>query len=163
MIMDEFSMLIRICAAAVLGGIIGFDREQGNKPAGLRTHMLVAVGAAMFVVLGELILEYPAYQDDSMRFDALRIIEAVVGGVAFLGAGTIFFSKGENVVQGLTTAASLWVTAAVGMAAGLEHYVFAVSATIVVVITLQLFRVKSLNNDDKPDKRKASDKSTAGS
>lgn len=149
MIMDELSLLIRVGVACILSGIIGFDREQSNKPAGLRTHMLVGVGASMFIVLGELILVYPGYQDENMRFDALRIIEAVVGGVAFLGAGTIFFSRGENVVQGLTTAASLWVTAAVGMAAGLEHYVFAVTTTLIVVAILQLFRVKTLTSDDK--------------
>lgn len=149
MFSDEVSILVRVIAAAALGAIIGYDREQGNKPAGLRTHMLVGVGASMFVVLGELILDYPGYQDEDMRFDALRIIEAVVGGVAFLGAGTIFFAKGENIVQGLTTAASLWVTAAVGMAAALEHYIFAVCSTLIVVATLQLFRIKSITSNKK--------------
>ncbi|MEX0617999.1 MAG: MgtC/SapB family protein [Pseudohongiellaceae bacterium] len=137
----ELELLVRIIIASMLGAAIGFDREWGHKPAGLRTHMLVGLGSAMFVVLGELLLGYFSYETDSMRYDPTRILEAVVGGVAFLGAGTIFFSRGENIVKGITTAASLWATAGVGMATGLEHYVLAVGTTLLIVVILQLFRL----------------------
>lgn len=137
----ELDLLLRIVVAALLGAVVGFDRERGNKPAGLRTHMLVGLGSAMFVVLGEILLEYFRPYGDVLRYDPTRILEAVVGGVAFLGAGTIFFARGENVVKGLTTAASLWATAGVGMAVGLQHYALAVGTTLVITVILLLFRI----------------------
>ena len=138
---QDFHYLLRIVIATVLSAVVGFDRQRGNKPAGMRTHMLVGLGAAVFVVLGELMPAYFAaetLQQDEMQYDPIRILEAVVGGVAFLGAGTIFFARGENVVKGLTTAASLWATAAMSMAVALGHYILAIGTTVLIVFILQV-------------------------
>lgn len=146
----DFHYLMRISIAALLSGLIGFDRQRGNKPAGLRTHMLVGLGAALFVVLGELLPGYfsaETFQDDEMQYDPIRILEAVVGGVAFLGAGTIFFARGENVVKGLTTAASLWASAAMSMAVALGHYVLAVGTTLLIVFILNGVRLLEDHGD----------------
>lgn len=137
---EDMWLLLRILIATILSMVIGFDREKGGRPAGLRTHMLVGLGASTFVVLGEMLVEHLDYRvDEAMQYDPIRILEAVVAGVAFLGAGTIFFSRADDVVKGLTTAASLWATAAVAMAAGMEHYVLAVGTTVLILVTLKLF------------------------
>jgi putative Mg2+ transporter-C (MgtC) family protein len=133
----ELETLVRLAAALFFSGILGWERETLGKPAGLRTHMLVGGGAALFVGLGEfLVIEFQHY-GELLRFDPTRIIEAVVAGVGFLGAGTIFFARRERTVQGLTTAASLWTTAAVGMAAGLGRYVLAAGATAMIFVVLR--------------------------
>jgi putative Mg2+ transporter-C (MgtC) family protein len=133
----EIEVLLRSLVALVLSGVIGWERETLGKPAGLRTHMLVGAGAALFVGLGELlVIEFNSF-GDRLRFDPMRIIEAVVTGVSFLGAGTIFFTRQEQRVQGLTTAASLWTTAAVGIAAGLGRYVLAAGVTIMLFFVLR--------------------------
>lgn len=135
----DLELLLRLLIATLLCAVIGWDRERDKKPAGLRTHMLVGLGAAMFVILGEVAIEYFVGEEySSLRYDPIRILEAVVGGVAFLGAGTIFVSQGERMVKGLTTAASLWATAGVGMAVGLQEYVIAVGATLIIAFILQL-------------------------
>ena len=101
--------------------------------------MLVGGGAALFVGLGELlVIEFNSF-GDRFRFDPMRIIEAVVTGVSFLGAGTIFFARDGQKVQGLTTAASLWTTAAVGIAAGLGRYVLATGVTLLLFVVLHSF------------------------
>ena len=98
--------------------------------------MLVGLGAALFVILGELFVARFTGPKELMRFDPIRIVEAVVTGVSFLGAGTIFVSKGDERVQGLTTAASILVTAAVGMMAGLQFYLLAAGVTALVFMVL---------------------------
>ncbi|WP_420473757.1 MgtC/SapB family protein [Noviherbaspirillum sp. ST9] len=134
----DLNILLRLLIALALAGLLGWERERTGKAAGVRTHMLVGMGAALFVILGELfVLRFREY-DENMRFDPLRIIEAVVTGISFLGAGTIFVSRGEQHVKGLTTAASIWVTAAVGMLAGLERYLLAAGAAILVFGVLHL-------------------------
>jgi putative Mg2+ transporter-C (MgtC) family protein len=134
----EIEVLLRSLAALVFSAVVGWERETLGKPAGLRTHMLVGVGAALFVGLGELlVIEFNSY-GDKLRFDPIRIIEAVVTGVSFLGAGTIFFAREEQRVQGLTTAASLWTTAAIGVAAGLGRYVLAAGVTILLFTVLRV-------------------------
>ncbi len=133
----ELETLARLAAALVFSGVLGWERETLGKPAGLRTHMLVGGGAALFVGLGEfLVIEFQHF-GELLQFDPTRIIEAVVAGVSFLGAGTIFFARRGHTVQGLTTAASLWTTAAVGMAAGLGRYVLAAGATAMIFIVLR--------------------------
>ena len=137
----EVSILIRLVVAVVLGGVIGWEREAAGKAAGVRTHMLVALGAALFVALGDAVLERFALQRLSgadIRSDPLRIVEAVVAGVSFLGAGTIFVSHGRERVEGLTTAAAIWATAAVGIATGLERFALAVGATVLVFLILRV-------------------------
>jgi putative Mg2+ transporter-C (MgtC) family protein len=127
--------LMRAVVAIVLSGVLGWEREAAGKSAGVRTHMLVGLGAALFVILGELFVQRFAGQE-LMRFDPVRIVEAVVTGISFLGAGTIFVSKGEDRVKGLTTAASILVTAAVGMMVGLRYYWLAAGITLMVFTVL---------------------------
>ena len=103
-------LVARLSVAAVLGGVLGLEREQRGKAAGLRTHMLVALGAALFTV---------APLEAGMELEGLsRVIQGVAAGIGFIGAGTILKRTNEEEIQGLTTAASLWLTAAVGMAVG---------------------------------------------
>lgn len=135
---SELDVLLRVSLAALLGGLVGLERERAGKAAGLRTHMLVAAGAALFVGLAELlVLEFSTF-GEHLRFDPIRVIEAVVAGVSFLGAGTIFFARREHVVHGLTTAASLWATAGLGLAAGLGRYVLAGGATLLFFVILHV-------------------------
>ena len=131
----ETEWLLRAVVAIGLSGILGWERESAGKSAGVRTHMLVGLGSTLFVVLGELFIARFGHQE-LMRFDPIRIVEAVVTGISFLGAGTIFVSKGDERVQGLTTAASILVTAAVGMMVGLRYYVLAAGITLLVFTVL---------------------------
>lgn len=135
-----------IIAAMILGGLIGVDRELANRPAGLRTHMLVAGASAVFVVLGEILIrsyDHGIRTDDIVRSDPLRLIEAVITGVSFLGAGTIIQrSRGrqEHGVEGLTTAASLLMSAAIGVAIAIGQFWLGIGVAVVSLITLRLLR-----------------------
>lgn len=133
----EVTLLLRLIVAVVLCGLLGWERESTGKSAGLRTHILVGVGAALFVGVGELLVRHFDDYGDPLRFDPTRMLEAVVAGVAFLGAGMIFVSRGERHVHGLTTAASVWATAGVGMATGLGRYVLAMGTTALLLIVLR--------------------------
>ena len=121
--------LLRLVLAAIAGGLVGFERESMHKPAGVRTHMLVGLGSALFVLAALSVL--PG--------EAARIIAGIATGIGFLGAGTIFRAKDH--VVGLTTAASVWTVAAIGLTFGLGEYVLAVSATILVLLVLQLKKI----------------------
>lgn len=134
----DLPLLLRLVVALVLSGIIGWQRERSGKEAGLRTHMLVGLGAASFVVLGELMAASFEAHGRSVEVDPLRIVQSVVIGIGFLGAGTIFVSTGERRVFGLTTAASIWATAGVGMLAGLGSFLVAASAALMIVGVLYL-------------------------
>lgn len=124
-------MVFRLVTAAVLGGLIGLERQRRNHPAGLRTHILVAVGSALLMIISEdLALQYL----DRTNADPARIAAQVVSGIGFLGAGTIM--REGLTVRGLTTAASLWVVAALGMAAGGGYYIPALVASIISLLTL---------------------------
>ncbi|WP_218127036.1 MgtC/SapB family protein [Catalinimonas alkaloidigena] len=136
--MAELALLLRLVISLALAGVLGWEREQAGKSAGIRTHMLVGMGATFFVILGELFIARFQEYGESLRFDPVRIVSAVVTGVSFLGAGTIFISRGRARARGLTTAASVWVTAAVGIAVGLERYVLAVGSTMLVLIVLRV-------------------------
>jgi putative Mg2+ transporter-C (MgtC) family protein len=132
----ELILLIRLVVAGVLAAMLGWEREAAHKPAGLRTHMLVGVASALFTVLAELAAtQYPA---DGMRSDPIRVIQAVAVGIGFLGSGVIFVSKSGDSIRGLTTAASIWATAAIGIAAGLQHYVLAIGATLLLLLVLRV-------------------------
>ncbi len=123
-------VLIRLAAATVLGAIIGAQRERAGKPAGLRTHMLVTVGTAVFVL---------ACSGVGMGQDALsRVIQGIVTGIGFIGAGSILKLDRERDIQGLTTAAGVWMTAAVGVAVGLGSLGVALLSTIFAVAILSL-------------------------
>ena len=141
----ELWILLRVVIAAVLSGLIGYERERTGKDAGLRTHMLVAMGATLFVSFTDLFLIEalplaPAGPPGNLRIqiEPLATVQAIVTGISFLGAGTIFVSGKGHRVRGLTTAASIWVTTAVGIAVGLERYVLAAGATTLILIVLHV-------------------------
>ncbi|MDM0076048.1 MgtC/SapB family protein [Variovorax sp. J2P1-59] len=124
-------ILVRLLLAAILGFMLGFEREQHGKAAGVRTHMLVAIGSALFVLVPQQAGIQPA--------DMSRVIQGLVAGVGFLCAGTILKQgKDEQNVQGLTTAAGLWMTAAIGMACGLGREVTAVLSALLALAVLAL-------------------------
>ena len=129
--MDFF---INILIAALLGGVIGLEREYRAKEAGFRTHFLVALGAALFMILSAHGFE-GVLTTDNHRLDVSRIAAQVVSGIGFIGAGTIIFQR--HAVRGLTTAAGLWVTAAIGMTAGAGLLLLAGSTTLLVVLCLE--------------------------
>lgn len=128
---------VRMLVAAVLGGLLGFEREQQGKAAGLRTHMLVSLGAAMFVLIPD--------QLAVSAGDMTRVLQGLVAGIGFLGAGSIIKGKDEEHTQGLTTAAGIWLTAAIGVAAGLGRDATAVLSTALALIILAVIpRIASL-------------------
>jgi putative Mg2+ transporter-C (MgtC) family protein len=132
--------LLRLSLAAVLGGMIGIERELREREAGLRTHLLVALGSALFTIVGA--YGFHAFLDSGqsvVRADPTRIAAQIVTGIGFLGAGAII-RQGLS-VRGLTTAATLWVVAAVGLAAGAGYYSAAVITTAVVLVALWPLRV----------------------
>ena len=129
-------MLSRLLVAAVLGGALGFERED-HAPAGFRTHILIATAACLFTLLTFEIFHLSDVVQ-SGRSDPIRSIKAVTAGIAFLGAGAIFQSRGS--VQGLTTAAGMWLAGAVGIAAALGFYVVAIAVSALAVVVLALLR-----------------------
>lgn len=128
----------KLLAAAVLGGILGWERERRGRPAGLRTHILVCIGVALMMIVSEYMFEkYNTLGADSiMRVDPARIAAQVVTGIGFLGAGTIM--RFRTMVRGLTTAASLWTVAGIGLAVGSGCYLPAILTTILALIALLL-------------------------
>ena len=126
----------RLMLATILGAIVGLEREWRNHPAGLRTHILVALAAASFSIIGIEIVHTSQFEDDGARQDPLRLIEAVTAGVAFLAAGTIIVARGR--IKGLTTGAGLWLAGAIGLAAGLGFWQIAAFATFLAVVVLGL-------------------------
>ena len=123
-------VLLRVFAAVLFGAVVGIERERAGKPAGLRTHMIVSLGTAVVVI---------ACQDAGMSLDGLsRVIQGIVTGIGFIGAGTILKLNEQREIQGLTTAAGLWMTAAIGVAAGLGILGLAVIGTVVTVLVLVL-------------------------
>jgi putative Mg2+ transporter-C (MgtC) family protein len=150
-------VMVRLALAALLGGLLGIEREQKGKAAGVRTHMLVAMGAALFVLVPQ--------QSGMITADLSRVIQGVVAGVGFLGAGTILKGhvKGnpdQEQVKGLTTAAGIWLTAAIGMAVGMGREATAVLSTLlalgVLALVPHLVRLVEkpeplLTNADKPE------------
>ena len=125
----ELDITLRLAVAMLLGGMIGFEREYRAKDAGFRTHFLVALGSALFCIVSQFGFGFELK-------DSSRVAAQVVSGIGFLGAGTIIFQK--NVVRGLTTAAGLWVTAAIGLACGTGMYLPAVVTTLMVLIGLEI-------------------------
>ena len=138
--MKEWEILLRLVAAVAIGCVIGIERERKNRPAGMRTHVLVCVGAATIALLESLLLA------DTIRINAAspasgvaqnmgRISAQVVSGIGFLGAGTMMVTR-HNQIKGLTTAAGLWSAAGVGLAVGIGFYEAAVTATVAIYVTL---------------------------
>lgn len=131
----ELQLLGIVALAAILGGLIGLDREMADKPAGLRTHMLVAASAALLVSLANVIVPNLEIKPELVRLDPIRIIEAVVTGITFLGAGTIIRQKSG--IEGLTTAASLLFVAALGVTVALSQFALAIGLTVLNLLILR--------------------------
>ncbi len=131
---------LRLLLAAVLGGVIGFDRERHTWAAGLRTHMLVCLGAALAMIVSAFAFTDILQHWPKVVLDPSRIAAQVVSGIGFLGAGTIMFMQRENVVRGLTTAAGLWTVAAIGLAVGGGMYAAAVITTAVAWVILAVLK-----------------------
>lgn len=127
-------IVVRLCLAVVFGGAIGIDRELRRKAAGLRTHILVSLAAAIFTLITFEIFFQMTELVENPQSDAIRIIEAVTAGVAFLAAGTIIQSGGS--IHGLTTGAGMWLAGAVGLACGGGFYAIAVIGTVLALIVL---------------------------
>ena len=123
-------ILVRVLTAAVLGGVIGWERESKGRAAGLKTHMLVSIGAALFVLA-------PLLADIDPG-DVTRVMQGIVSGIGFLGAGAILRRDRGERVEGLTTAASIWMTAAIGMAAGMGQEMVALITTLVALLVVGL-------------------------
>jgi putative Mg2+ transporter-C (MgtC) family protein len=134
----ELMILGRLLVAGVLAGALGWEREKAGKSAGLRTHMLVGIASALYTGLAELAVEDYSAASGGFRSDPIRAIQAVAVGIGFLGAGVIFVAPSGDRVRGLTTAASIWATAAMGIAAGLAHYLLAAGATLILVVVLRV-------------------------
>jgi putative Mg2+ transporter-C (MgtC) family protein len=137
-------VVVRLLVAGFMGAIIGYDRERKASPAGFRTHILVALGAALFVIAPS----QAAFSAD----DVSRVVQGIVAGIGFLGAGAILKQDASMTVRGLTTAASIWLTAAIGIAAGLGQLVTALVATAFGVIVLGVMHKPSgpPRRDDAP-------------
>jgi putative Mg2+ transporter-C (MgtC) family protein len=128
-------ILVRLVAATVFAGIIGYERESSGKAAGFRTHMLVANGSAVFMLA--------AFESGMAVADASRVIQGVAAGIGFIGAGSILKVAAEREIQGLTTAAGIWMTAAVGLAAGMGRLgLAAIAATLAWLILAVLARLE---------------------
>ena len=136
--MMEQEFILRIFCAAILGGLIGLEREWRAKEAGFRTHFLVALGSALFMIVSAYGFE-GVMTTAEHRWDVSRVAAQVVSGIGFIGAGTIIFRKSENVVSGLTTAAGLWVTAAIGLACAGGMYILSTASTLMVLVGLEAF------------------------
>jgi putative Mg2+ transporter-C (MgtC) family protein len=136
----EWRILWEVALSMLLGGVIGFERETADKPAGFRTHMLVAGSAALLTGIGFLLVEQSVRQrwTDAVTADPIRILQAIIIGVSFLGAGTIFRGKHPEEVQGLTTAASLLMSSGIGIAVALRHILLAAGVTLLVAVVLRV-------------------------
>ena len=143
---SELQLLLRLLVAAILAGVLGWERESARKSAGLRTHMLVGIASALYTAIAELAVSEIPPNSEGFQADPIRAIQAVAIGIGFLGSGVIFVSRHEDRVHGLTTAASVWATAAIGIATGLQHYVLAVGATLLLLLVLH-----ALARFDMPD------------
>jgi putative Mg2+ transporter-C (MgtC) family protein len=130
----------RLLLAAILGAAVGFEREWRNRPAGLRTHILICLTTAAIAILTIEITHVSVFSGQEIRIDPIRLVEATTAGVAFLAAGLIFFAKGE--VHGLTTGAGMWLAGAIGLAVGLGFWQVACFATLLAVIVLGLLEYR---------------------
>lgn len=136
----DWVLIFRLVAAGFLGGLIGLEREFRAKEAGVRTHFIVALGSALFMIISE-------FAFDGKQHDAARVAAQVVSGIGFIGAGVIIFQR--NVVRGVTTAAGLWVAAAIGLACGDGMYPVAIAASVLTVSCLEMMHFVNLHYSEK--------------
>jgi putative Mg2+ transporter-C (MgtC) family protein len=130
----EVEIILRLLLATVLGAGLGLQRELAKKPAGVRTHSLICLGSALIMVVSVY-----GFEGD---FDPARVAAGMVAGIGFLGAGVIFRGMRGDVVVGLTSAASIWITAAIGMAAGTGMYLIAVIVTVIAILLLLIPKIR---------------------
>lgn len=156
----------RLLLATLFGALIGFEREWRDRPAGLRTHILVCVASATFAILTIEIVHAPMFAADTMKeavkVDPVRVVEAVTAGVAFLAAGVVIFTRGE--VKGLTTGAGMWLAGAIGVACGLGLWQVALFATLLALVVLGLLQSLQakleMNQSPKEEAKAAAGKSS---
>ena len=147
-------LAIRLLAATGLTFLIGLERELRGKAAGLRSHMLVSLGSATFIIIGMGILFATAQGDPSARIDPTRIVQGVVGGIGFLGAGSIIQSRGS--IQGITTGASIWISGAIGVACGVGNLALAGMVTLlalIILVVLGLFERAAFSHKQPSDEQ----------
>jgi len=132
--MDLIEILLKLMLAVALGGLVGLERETSHKPAGIRTNILICVGSAMMIILSGLILG----ENGERGTDLTRIAAGVITGIGFIGAGTIIQARG--IILGLTTAATIWAVAVLGLVIGAGYYLVAVIFTAIIILTLVIFR-----------------------
>ena len=132
-------ILLRLGGATVLCGLIGYERESASRPAGLRTHMLISVAAALFAITGLELTAIDASAQARVQTDPMRLIEAVTSGVAFLAAGSIVISGGH--VRGITTGASMWLVGAIGLCCGIGDVKLAILGTFLALAVLWAVRL----------------------
>ncbi|MBO6677658.1 MgtC/SapB family protein [Parvibaculum sp.] len=149
---DAPDYTLRLLSAAIMGGVIGLDREKHDRPAGLRTHMMTAMAAAIFTILTMELHETFIEKGAHGTADPIRIVEAVTAGVAFLAAGAIIQARGE--VKGLTTGAGMWLAGALGVACGTENYLLAVIALALAAIILAAIRPLESRFGERSDNQK---------
>lgn len=137
-IIYDAELLLRVVIAGLLSGLLGWERQSAGKPAGFRTLLLVGMAACLFVVAGEAAaVTYPA-GSSSLRIEPFQLIQAVAVGIGFLGSGVVFLTRDGSHVIGLTTAASIWATAAIGLTVGFGRYFLAAGTTVLMLVTLRV-------------------------
>ena len=137
----DWDFILRLLLAGFMGGLIGLEREMRAKGAGIRTHFIVALGSALFMIISMFAFEGTA------RFDSSRVAAGVVSGIGFIGGGVIIFQR--NVIRGITTAAGMWVAAAIGLACGAGMYPLAAAATLITLLVLELLHFFHLRYGEK--------------
>lgn len=136
----DAELLLRVVAAGLMSGMLGWERQSAGKPAGFRTLLLVGMAACLFVVAGEAAaVTYPA-GSSALRVEPFQLIQAVAVGIGFLGSGVVLLTQDGTRVRGLTTAASIWATAAVGLTVGFGRYLLAAGTTVLMLVTLRVLR-----------------------
>jgi len=136
----DAQLLLRVLFAGLLSGLLGWERQTAGKPAGFRTLLLVGMSACLFVVAGEAaVLTFPATQA-TLRVEPFQLVQALAVGIGFLGAGIVFQSKDGTHVVNVTTASTIWATAAIGLTSGFGRYLLAAGTTMLLLITLRILR-----------------------
>ena len=156
-VVSDLEIILRLVLSVILGAVIGYNRSRHNKPAGLRAMALISLGSAAFTLIGiESVIQLAMLQTGAesltsgvskmISMDSSRIIAGIVGGVGFLGAGAIIQSRGR--VQGMTSAASIWVTSTIGVSVGLGLYVLSTTITFIAFVVLILYCFFGHETDD---------------
>jgi putative Mg2+ transporter-C (MgtC) family protein len=150
-VMEQLWVVGAAAYAMMLGGAIGYERELKNRPAGFRTHMLVAGASSLLIGMGQLAIADPRFRMPLLiNMDPMRLVEAVVAGVSFIGAGTIFAARGGKDVAGITTAASLLMVAVIGACAGLRYHLLALASAVLTLLVLVALDVVERRGRTKP-------------